>query len=218
MIAASCRYDPSFTGRDINLFSSLLPAQMRERVTRFRLLKDAQLYVAGKLLLRYLLVSQGLASESLEKIEYKPSRCPYIPGGAFFSTSHSGQIVVCALALDQRLGIDIEIIQNVDIADFATVFTTNELRMIKSAANPVKEFFKFWTRKEAVLKATTEGFQIPAAQVDVVSENVRINGTNWFLKELFLDDSYAFHIATDSVLTGPMVVTGLRLQEIADVY
>lgn len=73
-----------------------------------------------------------------------------------FSISHSGEIWVCLMS-DFNVGVDIQIYKNVRYEKLAQrFFTKNEAEYIKKQGT--KSFFEVWTKKEAFVKYTGNGF------------------------------------------------------------
>lgn len=79
-----------------------------------------------------------------------------------FNVSHSHGIIVFAFSVDRKLGIDIERIDPAVPNDqlIETVFTPEERRELRSLPSElfVEGFFTAWTRKEAFVKVTGQGF------------------------------------------------------------
>lgn len=82
---------------------------------------------------------------------------PYLDGGPSFNLSHSGDVVLIAIAAEGRLGVDVEAIRPLrDIVSLArTSFVADELERITSLPPEQRPgpFFRIWSRKEAMLKA-----------------------------------------------------------------
>lgn len=78
--------------------------------------------------------------------------------------SHSGQFVAVAVTRAGRIGIDIELMKALDYVPLvAEVCTEDEQTFAVGTA----EFYTYWTRKEAFLKATGEGMRRPMHHVAV---------------------------------------------------
>jgi 4'-phosphopantetheinyl transferase len=87
-----------------------------------------------------------------------------------FNLSHSGDYVVFSFTRDRRVGVDIELHSaDTDCLSLAReYFSTRENR--KLAADPSElqsRFFRYWTLKEAYLKATGAGFSGNLRAIDV---------------------------------------------------
>ncbi len=76
-----------------------------------------------------------------------------------FSLSHSGGWAVCALS-DAPIGVDVEQYRSLSYLSLAKRhFTPNEIEQIYRCEEREREavFFRLWTEKESVLKATGHG-------------------------------------------------------------
>jgi 4'-phosphopantetheinyl transferase len=88
-----------------------------------------------------------------------------------FSISHSGACVVVAISRAVTIGVDVErvMVPAPDGSLLAAVLGATERQAfmaMPSAARPWA-FCRYWTRKEAVLKATGDGLQIAPARIAV---------------------------------------------------
>ncbi|PEX82759.1 4'-phosphopantetheinyl transferase Sfp [Bacillus cereus] len=101
---------------------------------------------------------------------------PQLPEGMpQISVSHSGEWVVVAFTKSAPVGIDVEQMNsNVDIMKMAEgVLTDIEIAQVMKLPDEQKleGFLTYWTRKEAVLKATGEGLLIPPLEITVSAPN-----------------------------------------------
>jgi 4'-phosphopantetheinyl transferase len=87
-----------------------------------------------------------------------------------FNLSHSGDLLLIAVARGEQIGIDVEKNENnIDISGIAAlVFSAEEQFSVSQSANPIHEFYELWTAKEAILKSTGLGFSYPSNQFSVV--------------------------------------------------
>ncbi|NJL90453.1 MAG: 4'-phosphopantetheinyl transferase superfamily protein [Coleofasciculaceae cyanobacterium SM2_1_6] len=78
-----------------------------------------------------------------------------------FNLSHSQDLAVYGVMLDRPLGIDVEYRRPLkDTLSLAKRwFTPKEYTEICQSPDPTKTFFRFWTAKEAYLKATGTGLR-----------------------------------------------------------
>src|ERR1041384_1232680 len=86
---------------------ALLPKNLRQQALRKRLWRDRQLSVCGKLLLQELLKAHN-SIRSLDDLKYNEYYRPYFEDSPDFNIAHSGNIVICAMADEGQIGIDIE--------------------------------------------------------------------------------------------------------------
>ena len=93
----------------------------------------------------------------------RPHGRPVLPGtGLHASVSHSGEVVAVALTRLGPVGVDVEAHVPLDHAALHPLLLgPGEL------AGDLGEFYRTWTRKEAVLKATGDGLRVPMAELSV---------------------------------------------------
>jgi 4'-phosphopantetheinyl transferase len=129
-----------------------------------------------------------------------------------FNLSHSDDMVLYAVTLNRNIDIDVERIKNnVDVVQIANrFFSASEIRSLD--VTPEKErpenFFQYWTRKEALVKAIGKGVSFPFEQCDVSLANystlapIKLTGINmenscWHVQDLFPGDDYVAAIAAE---------------------
>ncbi len=78
----------------------------------------------------------------------------------YFNISHSCGRAVCVLS-ESEVGVDIEFIKKVRAFDViaANFFADGEIRRFRAAKNKNEEFYRIWTRKEALLKMSGTGIE-----------------------------------------------------------
>jgi 4'-phosphopantetheinyl transferase len=91
--------------------------------------------------------------------------------GIEFSVSHAGEVVVVAFAADRQLGVDVEPADSGrDTASAAPLALSRreQQEFIRlPAAERERGFLVWWTRKEALIKATEHGLALSPAGVEV---------------------------------------------------
>jgi 4'-phosphopantetheinyl transferase len=93
----------------------------------------------------------------------RPHGRPRLPGtGLAASISHSGDRVAVALSGTAAVGVDVEQIKPVSVEQLAGHVLGED-----EAAATLGEFFCYWTRKEAVVKATGDGLRMALPKVVV---------------------------------------------------
>jgi 4'-phosphopantetheinyl transferase len=154
---------------------SLLSVEERARAARFRFARDRELYVLGKRMTRSLLGRRlGLCPRSLV-FDTAARGKPQLAGGAArsglrFNLAHSGAYVFVGLTRQRRIGVDVEHERpGLDLLGLARRFFCAE-EFERLAAGPPAEtrrlFYKYWTLKEAYLKAEGSGLAIDLTAVD----------------------------------------------------
>jgi 4'-phosphopantetheinyl transferase len=93
----------------------------------------------------------------------RPHGRPRLPGQDLaVSISHSGDRVLVAITAGAPVGVDVEQISQVDPGELA-----GHVLAAGEAAPTRPEFFCYWTRKEAVVKATGDGLRMALTEVAV---------------------------------------------------
>jgi len=156
--------------------------------------------LVGKILLQQgLALLQPAGSYTLAQIQFTPYHRPYLPESCIdFNLSHSGNYVICALSDTTRLGIDIEQMKPVNMEHFTDFMTPEEIAAINTAPQPVIAFYKYWTKKESILKANGKGLHIPLNEFSVTDNQATLENQHWHIQEIAVDKEYICHIATDT--------------------
>jgi 4'-phosphopantetheinyl transferase len=152
-----------------------------------------------------------MPADQVELVQ-NPFGKPSLPSqGIHFNLSHSGDIVLIALAAGGELGVDVERIRHLEnfeqiSADFFSPKEVRELRRLPASRAQVA-FYACWTRKEAILKAKGVGLSLALNRFDVPVDPVlqdpwpavHITGDHedeWRVSDLNVGPEYAAAIAT----------------------
>lgn len=78
----------------------------------------------------------------------------------YFNISHSCGRAVCVLS-EKPVGVDVEFIKKARAFDLIAenFFSRGENDRFRAAKNKAEEFYRIWTRKEALLKMTGDGIE-----------------------------------------------------------
>ena len=169
----------------------LLDAHERERLARFRRPADRARYVAAHGLARLVLGGSGRAAAAL--VFDRTCRCgaphgkPVLQGGPGFSLTHAGALVGVAVHPDGAVGLDVEQVRH--LADLATMaaHVHSPAERARAASPDPAAFFRTWTRKEALLKATGEGLATPMTAITLAADGAGVgwgDGQRWWLRDL----------------------------------
>jgi 4'-phosphopantetheinyl transferase len=173
-----------------------LPVSLHARALRYRSVQSRYQFVVGRLLLQGSLGHFGLDTD-IAQIEFLENGKPTLPD-IHFNIAHSGHVVVCGCAEKGELGLDIEQHQPIDFTPFTSFFSPEEWSTIKSAADPIRCFYTFWTRKESIIKAN--GFtlkQLHQIELDIAHDHFLIGGKKWFLQDLLIEPGFAGTVCTE---------------------
>ena len=184
-----------------------LPDDFQLKILKYRRWQDAQLSLLGRLLLENGLKSQGLTGETKLNVHYTSYNKPYLNNKKIkFNISHSGDFVVCAITQNQEIGIDIEILEDVDIENFKDQMTIKEWEGIFYSNDTKRSFFNYWTQKEAILKAQGKGLSIPLKSFEVKKNKAVLDSTTFYLREIALQENYVCHIASNQKISAQTIL------------
>jgi 4'-phosphopantetheinyl transferase len=168
---------------DTQAAAALLDAGERARCTTYQRAADRARFVGGRVLAR-----RAVAAElGCEPREVRlATRCT-VCGGAHgrprllgagdgvldLSIAHAGERVVVAVARGCGVGVDVEPIGPFEDLTGAAAGVLAPAERTVLAALPASErapaFFRYWTRKEALLKATGQGLTLEPAALHVAA-------------------------------------------------
>lgn len=200
MEAAIHIYIASFSGplppdRFLHLLGSLSPKE-QGKINRFKRWQDAHASLYGKLLLQRAMSDLRIPPMELQYTKYDK---PFFDAPFDFNISHSGNCVACAVSDTVRVGVDVELVKDMNLDDFSSFFTQMEMEAIAGSPAPAAEFFKVWTRKEAVIKADGGGLNLDLRQIYALADIVPLNGINWHLQAVAAPLGYVLHVCSDRV-------------------
>lgn len=154
-------------------FLQVLSADERARIEKFHFEADRKRHIIGRGVAR-LLLGHCLGIEAGQlRFEYNEFGKPRLRGGLplAFNLSHSGELVLVALARGRTIGVDVERMRKdmVQAQIAQRFFSLRECAALAELAPELqcKAFFACWTRKEAYLKARGDGLSLPLDQFDV---------------------------------------------------
>jgi len=158
---------------DIDAWAALLTPEERARAERFRQSDDRRRSILGRGLLRTMLgrrldrtpASLIFGANPHGKLTLADADC------IAFNVSHSGDYVLVAVGQGAAIGVDVEQWRpDLDLVSVGRqVFTTAELALIMEAPDAEKtfRFFRQWTLKEAVAKASGLGLSLNLQRFEI---------------------------------------------------
>lgn len=106
---------------------------------------------------------------------------PDIPGPIHFNLSHCNGLVMCGIAREHDIGVDVEDAQRSTRAAFESLssyFSVAEIDNLSALPPDQKKqrFFDYWTLKESYIKARGMGLAIPLSKFSFQFEADRLSG------------------------------------------
>jgi 4'-phosphopantetheinyl transferase len=177
----------------------LLDEVERVRAAAFVRPDDRARFVVGAALLKLALADYTGGQARAVRVDRPCATCggphgpPQAPGsGLHVSLSHSGSLVAVAVSRAGAVGIDVE---------HRTARALPAARRILSSSEPLgrpEDLYTYWCRKESVVKATGEGWQVPCREVVVSRAEERARLVSYrgkpltaFMTDLDLGEAYA---------------------------
>jgi 4'-phosphopantetheinyl transferase len=159
-----------------------LSADERERASRFRFARDRDRFIGARGLLREILALYLNASPARLSFGYGAHGKPFLVGEHStlrFNVSHSFDTMLLAIAHMREVGVDVEGVRNnvVGMGEIGeTAFSEPEKQALARFGGEDKHtnFLRFWTLKEAYIKADGRGVSLPLAQIDVSAPEGRV--------------------------------------------
>ncbi|NJB85993.1 4'-phosphopantetheinyl transferase [Lewinella marina] len=199
---AYARNEERLSEKEYERLCRSLPPEMRDDLRRYRRWQDRQAGLLGKLLMNYTVREVMGEPPDQSTLVTDAYRRPFLAGrpDLDFNISHTAGLVVCAAAAGMgRLGVDVERVGEIQLAEFRRVFTEEEYALLSGLPDATATFFRLWTRKEAVMKADGRGFSLDPAGIDCLPDRIGVDGNCYAVRELDLGAGYAAHLAASDV-------------------
>ena len=178
-----------------------LPKKLVGEIVSYLQWEDRQRAAIGKLLLQHALVGYGYQENILEQLRVTSHGKPFLDEPVHFSITHSSDWVAVAVSPILHVGIDLEKIDEYEPADFRDTMSYAQWQHIRQSDYSQKTFYRYWTAKEAAIKADGRGLSIPLQQVATDFTSARIETESiWHLYELSFIPGYSGFVATDHPL------------------
>lgn len=194
-------------------YHTLLDPAELERAARFRFEPDRERFIIAHGLLRTLLGERLGAHPAELRFGRGPYGKPFLEGSDLrFNLSDTKDALVIAIGSTSEIGVDVETMaRNVDHRSVSEhYFTPEEVEVIAGSTDRKRKFLEFWTRKEAVLKASGVGImedlrvlQVHAAENRMTIGHeafVRHAAAQYHLGTWHLGKDHILSVATDTPL------------------
>lgn len=131
----------------------------------------------------------------LGRIEKDENGVPRPFEGIYWSLSHKTRRV-CGVVAPMPVGIDIERVRKFSEGLFQKTASEQEWSLADMHNHSTMVFFRYWTAKEAVLKATGIGIRdlLKCRVIRIIDDRhlqIRYDGQDWLIEHFFFDDHVA---------------------------
>ncbi len=184
-------------------FRETLSSDEIARAERFYFPEHRQRFMAGRGTLRTILGQYLDIAPKQVEFEYQPRGKPLLAAkfadqGLLFNLSHSQDLALLGVSCQHQIGVDLEYIRTMsDLEGLAKrFFSAREYEYLRllSPAQQQQIFFRYWTCKEAYLKATGDGLvQLEEIEIDLTPNQpskLLVSG-DWSLRELTPANNFA---------------------------
>lgn len=153
-------------------FESLLAADEQQRAARFVADDVREHFILARGMLRVLAGHYLNVGPEAIRFTYGARGKPALPESNIgFNLSHSGDLIAAGFISRREVGVDVEEIHPIPEMKRVAMdnFSPAEFEIWDALPSDVqmRAFFTCWTRKEAYIKATGDGFRLPLANFDV---------------------------------------------------
>lgn len=174
------------------------------RAEKFYFERDRRRFVAARGVLRSILGSYLGIRPNQVKFSYGSYGKPQLATGQLhFNVSHSEELALYAIALHRQVGIDVEFQRPMSDAEKLAqrFFSASEFAELSTLPAEEREaaFFRYWTCKEAYLKALGTGLSqsLQTTHISLLADKPvlfstasEIPNSDWFLEELTPEVNY----------------------------
>jgi 4'-phosphopantetheinyl transferase len=187
----------------VELCRRILSGDEIARAERFYFPEHQERFIVGRAFLRKILSRYLNVEAKAIEFEYEERGKPLLGfkfkySGICFNLSHSQQLALCGVTHHIPIGVDIESIRHTsDIENLAKrFFSVREYEVIKSVPPEQQQqvFFRYWTCKEAYLKAIGKGLsELSQVEIELTpNKSARLRVLeDWQLKELVPANNFA---------------------------
>lgn len=152
----------------VSLLSKLLTIDELDRASRFNFTRHRNNFIVSRGVLRIILAEYLKICPIEVCLSYGKYGKPELDNkgtlNLFFNLSHSESLVMYAITLNQKIGIDLEAIREIQEIDqivdqFFSIYEKAEIQKLPPGKQ-INAFYSIWTRKEAYIKALGKSITI----------------------------------------------------------
>lgn len=180
-----------------HLLLRYLPPRFRSDVLKYKRKRKQWLSFTGKLLL-----AQGLNILEKKKLtkrsfRYTEQKKPYLDDQLGFNISHSNDRVICVIAPNHQVGVDLQENGKFRIAETAHLYFDQETQ--KQIATGQLNLIELWCRAEAFSKAIGTGLDQNIKNYNVLEASTIRENVRWNFFRIPVDPSFECVMVTDEI-------------------
>jgi len=141
-------------------FYSVISEDEKIQSQKYKIKRDSQRYILSKGIRRKILSKYLKIEPHHLSFSYNQFKKPYVNSieNLYFSISNSDNFIAMAFH-NSEIGLDIEILNDTFVFEEIQqeIFSEAEKDSLKESIGRVEQFYTLWTRKEAIVKATSQG-------------------------------------------------------------
>lgn len=168
-----------------------LPSSLQKKINIYTSLNKQQQRIDGLELLQEAILDFELDTSiyNLNTIQYSEKGKPFFDDKVAFSVAYTDSCSVLVFSKAIKVGVDIEKRKPINVLDYKDCFTPKEWETILSTKDKELQFYKLWTRKEAVAKAIGLGMFMVFNELEVLNDVVVLE-QKWAIETEVLSDDY----------------------------
>ena len=192
--------------QQLDSLKNILQEEELVKAARYHQEKDRRRFITGRAMLRVILAKYLRLHPRNIQFEIGSNKKPFIKNPVLidlkYNISHAGNWILFAIG-GSELGVDVEKIDQIFFYEevLPISFSDIEINSIENSSSPRSNFYLYWTRKEALIKATSQGLDdhLTAGPcmdgLHTVSEEIAGGIRSWIINSFPVDND---HIASVS--------------------
>lgn len=166
--------DLSKCKRDVSQFWECFSDEERSKAKKYYTSNLSERYIISHGILRYILSYYTTQYPNNIEFIYNKYGKPFLKNKNIqFNMSHSHEMISYIVALDHKVGVDIELHNNrLNIEELSDlVFTPAECESFITLEDKakLKFFYDLWTKKESLIKASGQGLSYPINTIEAMT-------------------------------------------------
>lgn len=205
------RVQATATPEVLKQLSTLLHPDELERAQRYHQEKDRQRFLISRGMLRLLLGRYMQKLPTDIQLKTSAQSKPFVNDAGtldlHYNVTHAGNWILIAIT-NTAVGVDVEKLDDsfryTDILPFG--FSPKEINEIQKSGECRNNFYRYWTRKEALVKATAKGVNDQLAQIPsldglhTAEASIMGSSASWTVSSFVVDAQHVGSVACNPLM------------------